>query len=117
MQKWMKDFKNSVKCPHCQQQPNWENYKESQDSFIYQNRWCPSCQKKVYDDKDMNKSDLMNGYIDFMREQALRMFPDAVSVEIFITHEEVDVKPVYCGSRAETSMIKIDGTWCTKRDT
>lgn len=42
---WIKDFKNSVMCPYCWQQFNWENYEKSQDEFISKNSKCPLCGK------------------------------------------------------------------------
>ncbi|MBR0340819.1 MAG: hypothetical protein IJH64_00940 [Oscillospiraceae bacterium] len=41
--RWIKDFKNSVMCPSCNQQFNWENYDQSQDEFISENPTCPLC--------------------------------------------------------------------------
>ena len=54
---WIKDFKNSVMCPSCAQQFNWENYEQSQDEFIYENRKCPICGyiNVWYDDENARK--------------------------------------------------------------
>jgi rubredoxin len=41
--RWIKDFKNSVMCPSCNQQFNWESYDQSQDEFISENPTCPLC--------------------------------------------------------------------------
>ncbi len=57
----------------------------------------------------------MNEYIKGLREDALFMFPGAVSVEIFISNEEVSVTPCYSGERFGTTMKTIEGDWCTKR--
>jgi hypothetical protein len=41
--RWIKDFKNSVMCPSCNQQFNWEIYDQSQDEFISENPTCQLC--------------------------------------------------------------------------
>ena len=60
-------------------------------------------------------NDLMNDYISLLRSDALKMFPGATSVTIFINEEEVSVTPTYHGQLHEKSMKTIDGEWCTKR--
>lgn len=60
-------------------------------------------------------NDLMNDYISLLRADALKMFPGATSVSIFINEEEVSVTPTYHGQLSGKSMKTIDGEWCTKR--
>ncbi len=60
-------------------------------------------------------SETMNDYIALLRSDALKTFPGAVSVEIFINAEGVNVTPRYRGQLNGISMQEIDGkTWCTK---
>lgn len=61
-------------------------------------------------------NDKMNDYIALLRSDALKMFPGATSVSIFINEESVEVKPSYHGQFGEfASMRTIEGDWCTKR--
>lgn len=57
----------------------------------------------------------MNDYIALLRSDALKMFPGAVSVSIFINEEGVIVTPSFRGQLNGVSMKTIDGDWCTKR--
>lgn len=60
-------------------------------------------------------NETMNDYIALLRSDALKMFPGAVSVEIFINAEGVTVTPRYRGQLNGISVREIDGkTWCTK---
>lgn len=61
-------------------------------------------------------NDLMNDYISLLRSDALKVFPGAVSVTIFIDHEGVTVTPNYRGQLRGISMKTIDGDWCTKTE-
>lgn len=60
-------------------------------------------------------NDLMNDYIALLRSDALKMFPGATGITIFINEEEVSVTPTYHGQLHGKSMKTIDGDWCTKR--
>lgn len=62
-----------------------------------------------------NNSTLMEDYISLLKHDAVKMFPGAVSVSIFISAEEVTVTPVYYGQLNEHSVRTIDGKWCTKQ--
>lgn len=62
-----------------------------------------------------NKNELMNDYISLLKHDAVKMFPGAVSVSIFISADEVTVTPVYYGQLNEHSMRTIDGNLCTKQ--
>lgn len=59
----------------------------------------------------------MNDYIALLRSDALKMFPGATSVQIFINFEDgVLITPTYHGQLGQfKSMQTIDGEWCTKR--
>jgi len=60
-------------------------------------------------------SEMMNDYIALLRADALKMFPGATSVSIFINEEEVSITPSYHGQLCPLkSMRTIDGTWCSK---
>lgn len=62
-------------------------------------------------------NNLMNDYIALLRSDALKMFPGATSVSIFINSDEVSVTPSYHGQLCdERSMRTIGGEWCTKRE-
>ena len=61
-------------------------------------------------------NDTMNDYIALLRADALKMFPGATSVTIFINEEEVSVEPTYHGQLCGKSMKTIDGERCTRRD-
>lgn len=59
----------------------------------------------------------MNDYIAQLRADALKMFPGATSVEIFIDMDETSVAPRYHGQLGPfRSMQTIDGAWCSKRE-
>lgn len=62
-------------------------------------------------------NDKMNDYIARLRQDALKMFPSATSVKIFINFDDgVEVTPQYHGQLGDfKSMQTIDGEWCTKR--
>ena len=60
-------------------------------------------------------NNLMNDYIALLRSDALKMFPGATGITIFINEEEVSVTPTYRGQLHGKSMKTIDGEWCTKR--
>lgn len=60
-------------------------------------------------------NDLMNDYISLLRSDALKMFPGATSVTIFINEEKVSVTPTYHGQLYGKSMKTIDGDSCSKR--
>lgn len=60
-------------------------------------------------------NDLMNDYIALLRADALKMFPGATSVSIFINEQEVEVKPTYHGELNGYTMRTIDGDQCAKR--
>lgn len=57
----------------------------------------------------------MNDYFALLRSDALKMFPGATSVKIFISKQEVSVTPTYHGQLHGISMQTIDGEWCTER--
>ena len=61
-------------------------------------------------------NDLINDYIALLRADALKMFPGATSVSIFINVEGVSVQPSYNGQLCGKSMQTIDGGWCSKWD-
>lgn len=62
-------------------------------------------------------NEAMNDYIALLRHDALKMFPGATSVEIFINEEETSVTPRYHGQLGLfKSMKTIDGAWCTKQE-
>lgn len=48
-----------------------------------------------------------------VKEACKKLYPDAVSVSIFISSEEVEVKPCYKGELNGFSMQTLDGGWCT----
>ncbi len=54
-------------------------------------------------------SDLINDYIRLLKSDAKKVFPDAVSVEIFISADEVKVIPRYAGEFSGKSMMTISG--------
>jgi len=58
----------------------------------------------------------MNEYIARLRADALKMFPGATSVSIFINVQEVEVKPTYHGELNGRTMRTIDDEQCTTRD-
>lgn len=60
-------------------------------------------------------NDLMNDYLALLRSDALKMFPGATSVKIFINEQEVSVTPVYHGQLNGYTMKTIDGELCTNR--
>lgn len=62
-------------------------------------------------------NEAMNDYIARLRHDALKMFPGATSVEIFISEGETSVTPRYHGQLGPfNSMQAIDGTWCSKQE-
>lgn len=56
----------------------------------------------------------INDYIKRLRSDMIELFPGAVSVKVFVSHNEVSVTPEYIGQLGEVSMQTIDGQWCTK---
>lgn len=58
--------------------------------------------------------DQMNEYIRALRDGALKLFPGAIGVEIFISYYDVSVTPRYSCERDGTTMKTIDGGWCTE---
>lgn len=62
-------------------------------------------------------NETMNDYIALLQADALKMFPGATSVSIFINEEEVSVTPSYHGQLGTfKSMRTIEGTWCSKQE-
>lgn len=62
-------------------------------------------------------NETMNDYIALLRADALKMFPGATSVSIFINEEEVSVTPSYHGQLGPfKSMRTVDGAWCSKQE-
>jgi len=62
-------------------------------------------------------SEMMNDYIALLRADALKMFPGATSVSIFINEEEVSITPSYHGQLGPfKSMRTIDGAWCSTQE-
>lgn len=62
-------------------------------------------------------NEAMNDYIALLRSDALKMFPGATSVEIFINKEETSVTPRYHGQLGQfKSMQTIDGAWCSRQE-
>lgn len=58
-----------------------------------------------------------NDYIARLRHDALKMFPGATSVEIFINEEEVSVTPSYRGQLGPFKSVRtIDGAWRSKQE-
>lgn len=64
-----------------------------------------------------NDRTLMNDYISLLKHDAIKMFPGATSVSIFINAYEVTVNPTYNGQLDldRESMKTIDGKWCSKQ--
>ncbi len=63
-----------------------------------------------------NSSTLMEDYISLLKHDAIKMFPGAVSVSIFISMDKVMVTPNYFGELNGHSMRTITSEWCTKQN-
>lgn len=58
----------------------------------------------------------MDEFLKSLRKQLEERFPEAVAIHVFLNYDEIEIKPIYSGERAETSMQKIDGRWCSRRE-
>lgn len=59
----------------------------------------------------------IDDFMAFVQKKATELFPNAVSVDICINSQEVELVPRYCGELcSDRSMMQLDGNWCTKRE-
>lgn len=58
----------------------------------------------------------MDEFLKDLRNMIAERFSDAVSVEVVVTAECIDVTPKYKGEISGYSMKRIDGAWCSDRE-
>lgn len=59
----------------------------------------------------------MDDFLHEILEKTKKVFPGATSVNIIVTNNDVKATASYYGEMTDHSMKKIDGQWCSKRQT
>lgn len=59
----------------------------------------------------------IDDFMAFVQKKAAELFPNAVSVDICVNSQEVELVPRYYGELcSDRSRMRLDGNWCTKRE-